>query len=220
MPPRVRDPGAGAPSRRAILAAAAQLLTAALAREEPADPLVVLWRDWREAHSTLLRQSRRAQRLERGLVERTGFPRVPVPQDGDAPPVYAAAPSDIDRLLGSDAATQALRARLKRDLAAAQAAWTAAADACGLAAARAAEDAADRRVLALLNAAATMPARSLAGVIARLAIATEWSAHEPEADGQPWTVIRAALADLVAVAGAARPPSGRAAAEQGGPHGP
>lgn len=200
MPPRVRDPGAGAPSRRATLAVAAQLLTAALAQEEAADPLVVLWRDWREAQSTLLRLSRRAQRLERGLIEQTGFPRVPVPQDGDAPPVYAAAPSDIDRLLGSDAATQALRARLKRDLAAAQAAWTAAADACGLAAARAAEDAADRRVLALLKAAAAMPARSLIGVIARLAIAEDAASSGPDAGGLAWTVLTGTLADLTALA--------------------
>jgi len=45
---------------------------------------------------------------------------------------------------------------------------------------------------------------SLAGVIVKLAIAAEWSIHEPETDGQPWTFVRGALADRVACADAAR----------------
>ncbi|MCW2239333.1 hypothetical protein [Azospirillum canadense] len=207
MPPMARAPTAGTASRRAALAAATRLLRAELDRGGPADPLVTLWRDWRDAHRALVRLSRRAQRLERGLGGRIGFPRVPVPLEGvGAPPAYATEERDVDRLLGTGPATRALRARLKRDLAAVRTAWTVGAEACGLTAARAGEDAADRRAAALMRTAAATPAQSLAGVVARLAIATEWSAHEPEPDGQPWTFIRTTLADLLVLAGAARTP--------------
>lgn len=189
------------------MAAAARFLKRTLDQDGPADPLVALWRDWRAAHAAATRLCRRAQRLERTLAGRVGFPRVRVPlgDAGDAP-VYATEALGIDRLLGADQATRAVRARLKRELAAARARWTAEADACGLTAARAGEDAADRRCAELLKAAATMPAPSLAGVIAKLAIAAEWSVHEPEADGQPWTFLRGALADLIALADSGRMP--------------
>lgn len=208
MPPTARALEPRSASRRATLAAATWLLMAELDRGGPADPLVALWRDWRDAHAAATRLCRRAQRLERDLAGRIGFPRVRVPVDGaGAAPVYAAEARDIDHLLGTGRATRALRARLKRDLAAAQARWTAEAEACGLTDARAGEDAADRRAAALIRTAAATPAQSFAGVIARLAIATEWSVHEPEADGQPWAILRGALADLLILADAARPPS-------------
>jgi len=51
----------------------------------------------------------------------------------------------------------------------------------------------------LLKTASRTPARSIPGVIAKLAIATEWSELEPDADGYPWDFIRGVLADLTAL---------------------
>lgn len=162
--------------------------------------MLTLWRDWRAAFAASDRLSRKAQRLEQALVRRIGSPRVAIPADEPGrPPRYATAPHDIDRLLGTGATTDTVRQRLKRELADAQARWATEADACGLTDAIECEAEADRRVDALLTAAATTPARSVAGVIAKLAIAADWGGREPETDGHPWTFIRGALADLTAI---------------------
>ncbi|AWK85958.1 hypothetical protein DEW08_06515 [Azospirillum thermophilum] len=131
---------------------------------------------------------------------RIGFPRVEIPvDDPERPLVPATDARQIDWVLGKTPATRALRRRLKRELAAAQARWAAEAEACGLTRAMEQEADADRRVAELLAAAAGTPARSLAGVVAKLAIAAQWSAREPEADGGPWDVICGALSDLTAL---------------------
>ncbi|CAO3425573.1 hypothetical protein [Azospirillum doebereinerae] len=144
--------------------------------------------------------ARKAQRLERALIEKIGFPRIAIPADeAGQPPRYATDAGEIDRLLGTAPTTHPLRQRLKHDLASAQARWTLEAQACGLTDAIEREIDADRRVDALLSAAATTPARSIAGVIAKLAIAAEWGGREPDADGHPWTFLHGALADLTAI---------------------
>lgn len=190
-------------TRRAALKAAWAVLEGAQ-DDANSDPLVALWREWREAHTALTRLCRRAQRLERALAERVGYPRVLVPMERvDGSPVHAADARDIDRLLGTEPETRASRARLKRELAAARVLWDAEAQACGLTAAVAGEHAAGQRVDAVLRAAAVAPARSLTGVIAKLAIAAEWSEAEPEPDGYPWTFLHSALAALIPLADAA-----------------
>ncbi|WP_247891773.1 hypothetical protein, partial [Azospirillum argentinense] len=138
--------------------------------------------------------------LERELAETIGFPRVEIPLDDPGrPSIVATEARQIDRVLGTAPATRSLRRRLKRDLAAAQARWDAEAAAVGLTSAVEREAAADRRVDELLKTASRMPAHSLLGVIAKLAIATEWSELEPDADGYPWDFIRGVLADLTAL---------------------
>lgn len=197
MSPKTRAPRVGHVSRRASIAAAARLLTSTLREEQDADPLILLWQEWRETFASSKRLCHEAQRLERELVETIGFPRVEVPlNDPERPPISVTEASQIDRLLGKAPATQPLRRRLKRDLAVAQARWDAEAAAVGLTSAVEREAAADRRVDELLRTASRTPARSIAGVIAKLAIATEWSELEPEADGYPWDFIRGVLSDL------------------------
>lgn len=162
--------------------------------------MLTLWQDWRAALAASDRLSRKAQHLEHALAREIGFPRVAIPTDEPGQsPRYATDAHDIDRLLGTTAATDTIRQRLKRELADAQDRWSREAEACGLTAAIAREAEADQRVDALLSAAATAPARSIAGVIAKLAIVTDWGGREPETDGHPWTFIRSALADLTAI---------------------
>lgn len=194
---RARVPKGSKLSHRTAVTAAARLLTTAVQESQCADPLVLLWQEWRETYSSSKRLCREAQRLERELAERIGFPRVEIPlTDAGRPSVSASDARQIDQVLGKTAATRSLRSRLKRDLAAAQARWDAEAAAIGLTSAVQREAAADRRVDELLKAASRTPARSITGVIAKLAIATEWSELEPEADGYPWDFIRGVLSDL------------------------
>ncbi|PWC35481.1 hypothetical protein [Azospirillum sp. TSO22-1] len=176
------------------------MLSASLSDGRSEDPLILLWQDWRETFASSQRLCREAQRLERELAETIGFPRVEIPlNDPGRPSVVATDARQIDRVLGKTPATRSLRRRLKRDLAAAQANWDAEAAAVGLTSAVEREAAADRRVDELLRTASRTPARSIPGVIAKLAIATEWSELEPDADGYPWDFIRGVLADLTAL---------------------
>lgn len=201
MSPRTRAPKMSRASRRGSIAAAARLLTFTLRESQDADPLILLWQDWRETFASSQRLCREAQRLERELAEKIGFPRVEISSnDSERPSVWATDARQIDRVLGKTPATRALRQRLKRDLAAAQARWDAEAAAIGLTSAVEREAAADRRVDELLKTASRTPAQSIPGVIAKLAIATEWSELEPDADGYPWDFIRGVLADLTALA--------------------
>lgn len=200
MSPKARAPRARHVPRRTSLAAAARLLTVAVSEQQDADPLILLWQDWRETFASSQRLCREAQRLERELAKTIGFPRVEIPlDDPERPSVVATDPHQIDRVLGTAPATRSLRRRLKRDLAASQARWDAEAAAVGLTSAVEREAAADRRVDELLKTASRTPARSIPGVIAKLAIATEWSELEPDADGYPWDFIRGVLADLTAL---------------------
>lgn len=197
MPSRTRAPRRSKATTRTELAAAARLLSASLSDGRSEDPLISLWQDWRETFASSKQLCCEAQRLERKLVEKIGFPRVEIPlNDHERSSVSATDPRQIDWVLGKAPATRALRRRLKRDLAAAQARWDAEAAAIGLTSAVQREAAADRRVDELLKAASRTPAGSITGVIAKLAIATEWSELEPEADGYPWDFIRGVLSDL------------------------
>jgi len=195
-------PGASAwGGGRAAVAAAVRFLRNVPVEGATADPLVGLWREWRRASAAVRRHCRAAQRLERELAARIGFSRVPiVTTDPDQPIVWVTGPEQIDGILGKTAATEAQRRRLKRELAEVRARWDAEAAACGYTEAQEREAAAGRRADDLLHTAAATPARSLAGVIAKLAVAAEWLLPEPETDGHPWTFLTTALADLTAIA--------------------
>ncbi len=200
MSPKTRAPKMSRASRKGSIAAAARLLTFTLQESQDADPVIRLWQEWRETFASSKRLCREAQRLERELVEKIGFPRVEILfNDPERPSVWATDADQVDRVLGKTPATRSLRQRLKRELAAAQARWDAEAAATGLTSAVEREGAADQRVDELLKTASRTPARSIPGVIAKLAIATEWSELEPDADGYPWDFIRSVLADLTAL---------------------
>lgn len=184
-------------SARAARTAAIRLLNA-LADQESADPLVALWREWSRTAAAVKRSCRTAQKLERHLFATIGPPRIVVPLDPPSPqPVYAVDGHTIDRLLGTTAETHPKRTRLKRELKTVVARWEREADACGLTAARADEAAAARRMDDLLKTAAATPAQSLAGVVAKLVIVTDWGRWEPETASQPWPFLHGALMDVI-----------------------
>lgn len=68
-----------------------------------ADPMILLWREWREAFATANRLCGESQRLEARLARTIGYPRIDVPLKDAARPAASAAASatdvrDIDRL--------------------------------------------------------------------------------------------------------------------------
>lgn len=203
MPDSVQPAFSRPATPRATLAAATRLLNAAAADPAISDPLITLWRDWRRTAVAVNRSCRAAQVLERRLMTSIGAPRIEVPLK--AQPVYASDAQTIDRLLGIAPATEPLRTRLKRELAEKLARWEREAEACGLSAAEAEEIAASRRAGEMLATAATTPARSVMGMIAKLAIAAEWGRLDPERDAQPWPFLHGALADLVTLSAVPRP---------------
>lgn len=194
-------------SRRAVLSTAIRVLDAAPGGDT-AEPLLVLWREWRVAFPLSERLCREAQRLERQLIDRIGLPAVEIPMiDPERPMVLATNLRQIDRVLGTAPTTLAQRRRLKRALGAAHARWKAEATACGLTAAIRSEVAADRRVDELLRIAAVTPAHSLIGAIAKLVVIEQWGEREPEGDDLPWPFLRGVLSDLVTLVAEPQNPS-------------
>ncbi|MHA7065874.1 hypothetical protein ACIC2N_28280 [Azospirillum argentinense] len=195
--PRLRTSKA---SRHAALSAAIRVLDAAPDGND-AEPLLVLWKEWRAAFPLSEHLCREAQQLERYLIGRIGLPAVEIPMsDPERPMVRATDPRQIDRVLGTAPARLAQRRRLKRALRVARARWNAEAAACGLTAAIRSEVAADHRVDELLRIAAVTPAHSLMGAIAKLVVIEQWGEREPEGDDLPWPFLRSVLSDLVTLA--------------------
>ena len=102
----------------------------------------------------------------------------------------------IDDLLGCTNETRALRKQLHADLAAHQARWDAAAEVLGLGDLNERQDAAHQRAEAVAEPLLKAPARSLAGVAAKLTLILELGQPSPQEQEFPWPQLRSALADL------------------------
>lgn len=101
MPSKAQAPRRKATGRTG-LAAAARLLSASLSDGRSEDPLISLWQEWRETFASSQRLCREAQRLERDLVKKIGFPRVEIPLDDlGRPSVVATDARQIDQVLGT-----------------------------------------------------------------------------------------------------------------------
>ena len=120
------------------------------------------------------------------MMERIGFPciRVRLPDGGY---VSAAAPQDVQDLLGEDPGTE---------LAAHRARWAAADAELGYSAALRAEGQALERLRDLAGRLWATPATSLAGVIAKLDALLEEGISSAVASDLPWPQLRAIRADL------------------------
>ena len=162
-------------SRRALLAGGAALLLApatpshALPASGEADPVLARWRDWHALNAEAEIHFTAWQKAESLLFRTIGFPKVAVPRPGEGP-VQATDDDEIEDLVGTAPETEALRARLHADLAAHQVRWQEAAAACGLDALEQRQDAAYRRAEALTGPVFAVPAGSLAGIAAKLAL--------------------------------------------------
>ncbi|MER9274993.1 hypothetical protein [Mesorhizobium sp. M0643] len=163
------------------------------------DPALALWREWERVHKQTERLCRKQQRLETRLVESVGFPcvtlRVP---EGEQVTVHSI--EGLNEVLGKGPDMVALREAAEVEFAAHQACWDAAAEETGYTAALRAEREAGDRAEDLLEAFATTPATTLAGVAGKLdAVLREGEAWE-ECSEFPWPQIRSALSDLVRIA--------------------
>ncbi|PSJ55950.1 hypothetical protein C7I85_25925 [Mesorhizobium soli] len=159
------------------------------------DPALRLWRDWAAAHARTQQVCRRQQALECALAERVDFVDTVVRVPGGAETVICSVEA-LDRLIGTRTDMVAVRARAAAELAARQASFEAAATEIGYFEGLRAERAAFAQVEALLEALATTPAVSLAGVAGKLdAVLCEGEAWE-DCAAFPWPQIRAARDDL------------------------
>ncbi|MER8395851.1 hypothetical protein NKH10_29015 [Mesorhizobium sp. M1340] len=184
------------------------------------DPALGLWREWQKTHKELKRLCRKQQRLETRLVESIGFPFVTVRLSAGEE-VKVRSLGALDDVLGNGPDTAGLREKAETDFALHQARWDAAADETGYTAALAAEREAGDQTRDFLEAFATTPATTLAGVAGKLdAVLREGEAWE-ECSEFPWPQIRSALCDLVRITegfDADRVPRPRMRHDQAEPH--
>ncbi|MDH6230781.1 hypothetical protein M2281_001353 [Mesorhizobium soli] len=162
------------------------------------DPTLRLWHDWAAAHTRAQQLCRRQQALECALAERVDFVGAVVRVPGGAETEICSVEA-LDRLIGTRTDMAAIRAQAAAELAARQASFDAAATEIGYFEGLRAERAAFTRIEALLEALATTPAASLAGIAGKLdAVLREGEAWE-DCAAFPWPQIRAAHDDLIRI---------------------
>ncbi|WP_342234471.1 hypothetical protein [Inquilinus sp. OTU3971] len=186
-------------SRRALLGGATILpIGAADVRRRGAssDPVLDLFQEWRALHAELDAWQDDWQKKEGVLLRTVGMPRVQVPVPGQAEPVSACEPAEIDELLEDLPGTEELRQRLHREFAAHRRRWEIAAAAIGLGPVEERVDLAWDRWEALTEAVWQVPAGSLAGVAAKLAMVLSMGQSRCDDEEFPWPPLRFVLADL------------------------
>jgi hypothetical protein len=182
-------------SRRDLLGGATMLPIGAAdtrCRGASSDPVLDLFHEWRALHAEL-----DAWQKKEGVLLRTvGMPRVLVPVPGKAKPVSACEPVEIDELLEDWPGTEELRQRLHREFAAHRRRWEIAAGAIGLGPVEERVNHAWDRWDTLTETVWQVPAGSLAGVAAKLAMVLSIGQSRSDDDEFPWPPLRSVLADL------------------------
>ncbi len=167
------------------------------------DPVLTLWQEWRQADAEAEARYAKWQKLELQLFKTVGSPCVPVPTADDEFTIYVINHDGIEDLLGDAPETAAMREHLHASLASHQARWDNAAAAIEFDTVAAQYRAADERAEALREKIFKTPARTPAGIAAKLAlvVATGQSLAElAEVDEFPWLPLRCVLADLLGLA--------------------
>jgi hypothetical protein len=168
-------------------------------REASSDPVLTLWRQWQDAHRLTERLCRRQQGLERQLIRTVGFP-FSVVRLSDGEPVAAYSREAIRDVLRVAPEEASACAEAEAEFQAHKLRWDRADRDIGYSATVQAErDAADR-ASDLLDAMATTPATSLAGVTAKLEAVLRESNIWEDGSEFPWPHIRSALDDLARIA--------------------
>ncbi|MCO6179289.1 hypothetical protein [Ciceribacter sp. RN22] len=162
------------------------------------DPLLVLWRQWMTAQAEAERLCELQQRLESRMVSEIGFPRVVVTGGDREAPVSAFSVDEIDALFGDGPERAGARAQARAALAEQQSKWDALDERLGYSRAKHAERSAvaarDERAHALWDE----PARSRAGVAAKLHALLCMGREDCPDDEFPWPQMSAILRDIVA----------------------
>jgi len=186
-------------SRRNLLGGATILpIGAADARPRGtrSDPVLDLFREWRALDAELDAWQDDWQKKEGVLLRTVGMPRVLVPVPGRAEPVSACEPAEIDELLEDLPGTDELRQKLHREFAAHRRRWEIAAAAIGLGPVEERVNQAWDRWDTLTETVWQVPAGTLAGVAAKLAMLLSIGQSRSDDDEFPWPPLRCILADL------------------------
>ncbi|MGK9171589.1 hypothetical protein KXR53_35260 [Inquilinus limosus] len=186
-------------SRRDLLGGATVLpIGAADARRRGAapDPVLDFFQEWRALHAELDAWQDDWQKKEGVLLRTVGMPRVLVPVPGEAEPVSACEPAEIDELLEDLPGTDELRQRLHREFMAHRRRWEMAAAAIGLGPVEERVNQAWDRWDALTETVWQVPAGSLAGVAAKLAMVLSIGQSRCDDEEFPWPPLRSILVDL------------------------
>ncbi|WP_434722457.1 hypothetical protein [Mesorhizobium sp. RIZ17] len=162
----------------------------------PSDPVLAIWREWRNAREESERLCDQSAHLERTLVKTVGFPCATVQLPGGEN-VTVHSIGALREVLGADAKADDARAKAEARLAAHQARWDAADRRVGYSSVADAERQAADRAEKLLEALAAAPATCLTGVAAKLnAVLLESEVREGGAEF-PWPQIRSAFGDVM-----------------------
>lgn len=197
-------------TRRRLLSTSAAWLTAQVAdvnaslhpenrRPDGGDPTLILWREWRAAHEQVEKFYRKQQRLETVLIAAVGFPRVDIAVPGQDCLVAAFTMEEIDHLFGDASENAEAKMRAKAVLAERQAVWDALDERMGYSRAKQAEQQASAMREERLNDLFLQPARSVAGVAAKLHAVLTMGEDSP-GDEFPWPQIRVGMTDLLSLA--------------------
>jgi len=163
----------------------------------PIDPCVVLLQDWEQAHHMAVVLCRLQQRLETRIRNTLALPGVSGESGGDTAKAAAEAHGQAadNPAPGNDSVSGNMSA-MSPTPAAQQRRWDALDVEVGYSRVRAAEMQAVEAEEEILDAVASTPAQSLAGVIAKLKIIVGGGKNAEETSAFPWPQIQSVLADL------------------------
>ncbi|WP_159945805.1 hypothetical protein [Rhizobium sp. 18065] len=167
-------------------------------RPDNGDPTLMLWQDWRGAHDQVEKFCRRQQRLETALIDQVGFPHVDIAVPDQDCVVAAFTMEEIERRFSDAPENAEAKMRAKAILVERQAAWDALDERLGYTRAKQAEEKAFAMREERLNDLFSQPARSVAGVAAKLHTILAMGEDSP-GDEYPWPQIRAAMTDLLSL---------------------
>jgi hypothetical protein len=183
------------------LAAQAGHVNAALgpAYDQPdgGDPALKLWQEWQAAHDQVEKFCRRQQRLETALIEAVGFPHVDIAVPDQDCGVAAFTLEEVERRFGDAPGSADAMRTAKAVLFDRQAAWDELDERMGYSRAKQAEHEAFAMRGERLNDLFALPARSVAGVAAKLNVVLTMAEEDGPYDEFPWPQIRAAMMDLI-----------------------
>ncbi|WP_024896556.1 hypothetical protein [Brucella rhizosphaerae] len=165
-------------------------------RSDRGDPALMSWQEWWVAHEQVEKLCQRQQRLETALIEAVGFPHVDIALPDQDCVVTAFSMEEIDRRFCDLPEDAEAKMCAKAVLAERQAAWDALDERLGYSRAKRAEEEAFAVQTERLNDLFANPARSVAGVAAKLHAVLAMGEDSP-GDEFPWPQIRAAMADLL-----------------------
>ncbi|EHS51275.1 hypothetical protein PDO_1997 [Rhizobium sp. PDO1-076] len=163
------------------------------------NPALMLWQEWWAAHEQVERFCRKQQRLETALIAAVGFPHVDIAVPDQHCAVAAFTMEEIDHQFGDASENAEAKMQAKATLAEQQAAWDELDDRMGYSRAKQAEEKAFAMREERLNDLFSQPARSVAGVAAKLHVVLAMGEDSP-GDEFPWPQIRAAMTDLHSLA--------------------